>query len=84
VAKALGMSNSEMPTRGFFMSARRHSRSTISCSRGSCWTVTSWACIENIAILSEKKYWEKMSAAAMTITNKVETPRLSITETTIA
>ena len=32
VAKALGMSISATPTRGFFMSASRQSRSTISCS----------------------------------------------------
>ena len=40
VAKALGMSTSATATRGFFMSASAHSRSTTPCSSGSCSGVT--------------------------------------------
>ncbi len=54
MAKALGMSISETATRGFVMLASRQRRSTISWSLGSWAGVTSLACIENIATLSEK------------------------------
>ena len=59
VAKALGMSTSAMATRGLGMSARAHSRSMIPWSSGSCSGVTTWPCIDHMAILSENQYWHE-------------------------
>ena len=54
VAKALGTSLSAMATRGFGMSARAQSRSTMPWSWGASAGVTSWAFIEKRAIFDEK------------------------------
>ena len=57
VAKALGRSMSEMPTRGLGMSARAQSRSIMPCSSGASSGVTSRARIARMAILSEDHHW---------------------------
>ncbi len=74
VAKALGTSVSATPTFGLGMPANAHSRSTMACSCGSCSGVTSLACIENIAILPENQYWEKIAPNMMRTTNGMATP----------
>ncbi len=68
VAKALGTSVSAMATRGFFMSARAHSRSMTPWSWGACSGVTTWPPMPNRAILSENQYWTKRMMAAKTST----------------
>ncbi len=57
VAKALGMSTSEMPTRGLGMSASAQSRSIMPCSSGASSGVTSRARMARIATLSEDHHW---------------------------
>ena len=66
VAKALGTSVSAMATRGFGMSDIAHRRSTTPCSSGASAGLTSWACIANSVILSEKKYCASKNSPAMT------------------
>src|SRR5918996_2569914 len=69
VAKALGMSESEMATLGLGMSARAHSRSTIWCSSGACSGVPSRPRIAARARRSEKKYWKNRNPPAMRTTS---------------
>ena len=57
VAKALGMSTSEMPTRGFGMSASAQSRSIMPCSSGASSGVTWRARMARMATLSEAHHW---------------------------
>ncbi len=75
VAKALGTSVSAMATRGFFMSARAHSRSMTPCSWGACSGVTRWPPMPKRAILSENQYWTKRMTAANTSTMPMDRPK---------
>ena len=77
VAKALGTSLWAMPTLGLGMSASAQRRSTIACSSGASCSETTRACIENSAILSEKKYWANSRPPAMMMTSPYETPTAS-------
>ena len=52
VAKAFGIDVGAIATRGLSMSASAHSRSTMPCSAGACWGVTSRAPAAASAILS--------------------------------
>ena len=53
VAKALGMRVGAIATRGLSMSASAHSRSTMACSSGASFGVTTLAPAADSAILSE-------------------------------
>ena len=57
MAKALGMSRSATPTRGFGMSAIAHNRSIMPCSSGASSGVTSRARMAFMANVSEDHHW---------------------------
>ncbi len=70
----MGIGVSAMAKRGIGRLAWMHRRSTIVCSSGASWAVTSCAPIEDRANLSEVKYWTRKSAPAITATAIAPTP----------